>query len=57
MESSDIRYEVEGCVAIITVDRPEGLNAFSGSEMQRPFMGPRRDILSSRGVTRGDWGP
>ena len=32
MESSDIRYEVEGCVAIITVDRPEGLQRIGNSK-------------------------
>ncbi len=34
MEYSDIRYEVEAPVAIVTIDRPERLNAFRGRTVE-----------------------
>ena len=35
MEYSDIRYEVDGRTAIITIDRPERLNAFTGRTIEQ----------------------
>ena len=34
MQYQDIRYEVDGRAAIITIDRPERLNAFRGRTIE-----------------------
>ena len=41
----DIRYEVDGATAVITIDRPERYNAFRGKTVDRDDRGRAVDLV------------